>query len=72
MREAMDLITKKAPCVTFQPATPGSVNFVEIVSAPNCSSDLGMKGGERLVRFPNLYFGSRLGAQYPKNSKIFL
>ena len=25
-----------------------------------------------LVRFPNLYFGSRLGAQYPKNSKIFL
>ena len=25
-----------------------------------------------LVRFPNLYFGSRLGAQYPKDSKIFL
>ena len=25
-----------------------------------------------LVRVPNLYFGSRLGAQYPKNSKIFL
>ena len=25
-----------------------------------------------LVRFPNLYFGSRLGVQYPKNSKIFL
>ena len=24
-----------------------------------------------LVRVPNLYFGSRLGAQYPKNSKIF-
>merc|ERR1712016_204643 len=26
----------------------------------------------QLVRVPNLYFGSRLGAQYPKNSKIFL
>ena len=25
-----------------------------------------------LVRVPNLYFGSRLGVQYPKNSKIFL
>ena len=25
-----------------------------------------------LVRVPSLYFGSRLGAQYPKNSKIFL
>ena len=28
--------------------------------------------GKQLVRVPNLYFGSRLGAQYPKNSKIFL
>ena len=26
----------------------------------------------RIVRVPNLYFGSRLGLQYPKNSKIFL
>ena len=25
-----------------------------------------------VVRVPNLYFGSRLGVQYPKNSKIFL
>ena len=28
--------------------------------------------GYYLVRVPNLYFGSRLGAQYPKNSKNFL
>ena len=28
--------------------------------------------GSTLVRVPNLYFGSRLGVQYPKNSKIFL
>ena len=28
--------------------------------------------GKHLVRVPNLYFGSRLGVQYPKNSKIFL
>ena len=28
--------------------------------------------GGVVVRVPNLYFGSRLGAQYPKNSKIFL
>ena len=32
--------------------------------APNVYSNI--------VRVPNLYFGSRLGAQYPKNSKIFL
>ena len=25
-----------------------------------------------LVRVPNLYFGSRLGLQYPKNSKKFV
>ena len=27
---------------------------------------------QELVRVPNLYFRSRLGVQYPKNSKIFL
>ena len=30
------------------------------------------KTGQTVVRVPNLYFGSRLGVQYPKNSKIFL
>ena len=34
--------------------------------------DFNIEVGSYLVRVPNLYFGSRLGAQYPKNSKIFL
>ena len=55
MRKAMDLITEKAPCITFRLATPGSPNFVEIVSAPNCSSDLGMKGGERHIYLRDCY-----------------
>ena len=44
MREAMDLITNRVPCITFEPATPSSINFVIIVNGPDCSSDLGMKG----------------------------
>ena len=55
MREAMDLITNKAPCVTFEPARPGSVNFVTIVNGPDCSSDLGMKGGERHIYLRDSY-----------------
>ena len=37
-----------------------------------CEMDNVATAAYDLVRFPNLYFGSRLGAQYPKNSKIFL
>ena len=44
MREAMDLITNRVPCITFELATPESVNFVTIVNGADCSSDLGMKG----------------------------
>ena len=53
MREAMDLITNRVSCVTFVPALPGSVNFVTIINGADCSSDLGMKGGE-----PHIYLNS--------------
>ena len=49
MREAMDLITNRVPCITFELATPESVNFVTIVNGADCSSDLGMKGGEQHI-----------------------
>ena len=49
MREAMDLITNRVSCITFVPALPGSVNFVTIINGANCSSDLGMTGGEQHI-----------------------
>ena len=45
----MDLITERVPCVTFEPALPGSVNFVTITNGADCSSNLGMKGGEQHI-----------------------
>ena len=49
MREAMDLITNNVSCITFVPALPGSVNFVTIINGADCSSNLGMKGGEQHI-----------------------
>ena len=49
MRQAMDLITNNVSCITFVPALPGSVNFVTIINGANCSSDLGMTGGEQHI-----------------------
>ena len=49
MREAMDLITDRVSCITFEPALPGSVNFVTIINGADCSSNLGMKGGEQHI-----------------------
>ena len=47
MLEAMAHITTKVPCVKFEPKTSSSVNFVTIVNGPDCSSNLGMAGGEQ-------------------------
>ena len=44
MREAMDYITEKVPCVTFTPKTEATVNFVAIHPGPGCESHVGMKG----------------------------
>ena len=49
MKEAMDLITNRVSCITFEPATSSSINFVTIVNSADCSSDLGMKGGEQHI-----------------------
>ena len=49
MRKAMDLITSRVPCVTFELATSSSLNFVTIINYADCSSDLGMKGGEQYI-----------------------
>ena len=47
MVDAMALITRKVPCIKFEPKTSSSPNFVTIVPGPDCSSVLGMAGGEQ-------------------------
>ena len=36
-------------CITFLPAFNFSLNFVSIRPGPNCSSEVGMMGGEQLL-----------------------
>ena len=49
MRKAMDYITQLTTCITFVPAVSESPNFVKILPGPNCSSEVGMMGGEQLL-----------------------
>ena len=49
MRKTMDYITHLTPCITFVPAVSASPNFVTILPGPNCSSEVGMRGGEQLL-----------------------
>ena len=50
VREAMDYITERTPCVTFVLAKPDSINYVTIVSSGSkCASELGMKGGRQML-----------------------
>ena len=50
VREAMDYITKRTPCVTFVPVDSDSINYVTIVSSgTKCASELGMKGGRQML-----------------------
>ena len=49
MRKAMDYITRLTPCITFVPAVSASPNFVMIVPGQNCSSEVGIRGGEQLL-----------------------
>ena len=49
MRMAMNYITHLTPCITFLPANNSSFSFVTITSGPNCSSEVGMRGGEQLL-----------------------
>ena len=50
VRRAMDYITNKVSCITFQPATESTRDYVLILdSAHSCSSDLGRVGGEQVL-----------------------
>ena len=49
MKEAMEYITSKSPCVTFVPGNSSSINYVMIAPGPNCSSERGMRGGQQLI-----------------------
>ena len=60
MRMAMDYITHLTPCITFLPADNSSINFVTIHSGPNCSSEVGMRGGEQLLYMNSDCFWKRL------------
>ena len=50
VREAMDYITERTPCVTFVPVNSDSINYVTIISSGSkCASELGMKGGRQML-----------------------
>ena len=50
VREAMDYITERTPCVTFVLADSESINYVTIISSgTKCASELGMRGGRQLL-----------------------
>ena len=50
VRQAMDYITSKVPCITFQPAIESTRDYVLILDhVDSCSSDLGRVGGEQVI-----------------------
>ena len=61
VREAMDYITSRTPCVTFVPANNNSINYVTIVSSGSkCASELGMKGGRQMLWLNSGCFRNKL------------
>ena len=56
VRKAMDYITSSTPCITFVPKTSSSVNYVTILPGPDCSSELGMRGGEQVIYLNSVCF----------------
>ena len=44
VREAMDYITKKVPCIKFEPWTD-NINYVTIYDGISCSTEIGRVGG---------------------------
>ena len=49
VKNAMQYITDRTPCVTFLPANSSSPNYVMFIPGTECASELGMKGGEQIV-----------------------
>ena len=48
--KAMEYITSKVPCITFQPAIESTRDYVLILDhVDSCSSDLGRVGGEQVI-----------------------
>ena len=48
--QAMEYITSKVPCITFQPAIESTRDYVLILDhVDSCSSDLGRVGGEQVI-----------------------
>ena len=52
VRRAMDYITSKASCITFQEATEDTVDYVLIRDgADMCNSQLGRTGGKQVMTY---------------------
>ena len=50
VRQAMDYITSKVPCITFRPKIESARDFVTIYDgADSCSSEIGRVGGEQVL-----------------------
>ena len=61
VREAMDYITERTPCVTFVPADSESINYVTIInSGTKCASELGMRGGRQMLWLNSGCFRNKL------------
>ena len=61
VREAMDYITERTPCVTFVQGNSDSINYVTIINhGSKCASDLGMKGGRQMLWLNSECFRNKL------------
>jgi len=57
---AMTYITTSVPCVSFVPASPSSVNYVTIYPGRDCSSMVGMRGGNQAIYLNSQCFADGL------------
>ena len=49
VKRAMDYITTRVPCITFEEATSSTVDYVLFREGLKCNSQLGRIGGEQVI-----------------------
>ena len=49
VKRAMRYISSKVPCITFQPATSSTVDYVLLRDGVKCKSELGRTGGQQVL-----------------------
>ena len=56
----MAYITASVPCVSFQPVSSSSPNYVTITPGVDCKSDQGMMGGQQMLMLNSRCFHNGL------------